>query len=470
MKTKKTWDEQLVQCIQLREKDETFEKQIAQLNFDNACEFQQPLIKKEEYIKKECGSDPKENIRYNYTKPSKVQPLLTIVLNTLLAVLGIILCIMGIDSSKKSGILLDLKNNPGQGYGQWVDTWDDFSSFDELSETWYLVENDWKQQGISVSWEDVMGIKNTYFSYGTIYSDNLLSKLTFEMSNKYSDKAASYYGWGIGVLIIAAITFFTVYRRLQSDYKVMLSKYEEECRQNNQFARAHTEWQKKVSSHEKKYVQMKNEYDKAIEEMNARKEERKREAAEIRVKQEELNEQIFVAEEGIWEKLREANERIPETKKYGNDLSDLPNNLSDFYKSIRLYLKGENFVEALLAYYIDWHNRDLEKEEERRWEEEERRRNREEREKERLREREEEQYRIEKERNRLEKERNEIERARIRAYERQEEENRLQREKLAKKEAELAKAMAHCASCALYNTCRSSAKNKQTLCFSYKRK
>lgn len=470
MRKKKTWDEQLVQCIELREKDEMFEKQIVQLNFDNASDVQKSLIKKEEYIKKECGNDPKERITYNHTKPSKVKPLITMAVNILLILISVILFIAGISSSRKCEILMDLKNNPGQGYERWVDTWGDFSSFDELSETWYLVENEWKEQGVSVSWEEVLEIKNTYFSYGTIYSDNLLSKLTFEMSNKYSDKAGGCYGWGIGVLIVAALAFFFVYRRVRSNYKKFLSEYKEECAQNAQLIQKHTEWEKKVKVHEKKYVEMKNEYDKEIEEMNARKEARKKKKAEIRAEQEKLNAQIFEAEEEIWKKIREANERIPETKKYGNDLGDLPDSISDFYKSIRLSLKDGDFVEALLAYYEDWHVRDFEEEKERRLKEEEHRRKREEREEERRRRIEEEQYRMEKERNRLEKERNQIERERIRAYERQEEENRLQREKLAKKEAELAQARAHCASCAIYETCRSSAKNKMTLCFSYKRK
>ena len=474
MKNTKTWDEQLAQCIQLREKDEMFEQNISQLQFDNACEYQQPLIKKEDYIQKKCGYDPKERIRHDYTQPSKIKPLITMAVSIVLAVLGVFLFILGISNSKKSGTLMDLKNNPGQGYEQWVDTWNDFSTFDELSETWYLVENDWKEQGVTVSWEDVLEIKNTYFSYGTIYSDNLLSKLTFEMSNQYSDKAGSCYGWGIGVLIVAAVAFFFVHRGVNSDYKMMLSKYTEECARNAQLANEHTEWEKKVKIHEKKYVEMKKEYNEETKAMNARKEERERQAAEIRAEQEKLNEQIFEAEEGIWEKLREADERVPETKKYGNDLGDLPRTTSDFFKSIRLYLKGEDFVGALLAYYNDWHERDLEAEEERRLEEEERRREREE---ERRREREEERYRMEKERNRLETERNRldaernrIERERTLAYEREQKENRRQQEQLAKKEAEYAAARAQCAQCASFAHCISGKKNKNPYCMNCKRR
>ena len=200
----------------------------------------------------------------------------------------------------------------------------------------------------------------------------------------------------------------------------------------------------------------------------------------------ELGKETQTLEKEMILKIKEADDKIPESQKYDfnifcEPLFDEENDMTieeieekygmsyseylletrlnvyihELIANLILYLKGDDIITALLKYYKKLHDDEVEREQ-----------------------------------IRIEREKNELERERIIAYERQEAENRMQQEKferereenqrqmeyerrqqekqaekdrqaLAKQEADWAAARIRCAQCSLYNTCCSMSKNKK---------
>lgn len=477
MKNEVDLEESFEKSIELYAQWQSRKEEMETLEFsmeDLEEEIAQPLISKEKHLKDTCGGDPamRQTNYHSYPKKERIKSLVWLFGAILAGILAVVFLIAGISNSKKANIFNELKHAPGQGYQQWTRTWEDYSKFEDLSETWYLVEEDWKKAGVSVSWAEVLEIKNAYFSYGTIYSDTLLSKICFEMSGKHTNGAGTCYSFMVGLGIVTVVALFIFFKVANPIYSFALQEYKEELKRNAELQQKHTEWTRNIRIQEQKYLQMQKAHEKKKAELLTKKEEYEKSKEKCAEKLEELRQERLEAEEPLRQKLYKADEKIPDNKKpegLGVGFYSPPFS-ADFWKEIRLYLQDGDFKQALLKYYEKEIVLHAEREAEKMREEELRAERRREKMAELQMEEERERSRLEKERNRLEKERNQIERERIRAYERQEEANRLQQEKLAKKEAELAQARAHCASCALYHTCRSSAKNKQTLCFGYKTK
>ena len=438
MENMNSYNEKFEHYIQLRKKNQELQNHIEMLQDEIESDEQQPLIQKEKYLSQQCGSDPLDSVRHEYSKPSRLKSVVALIGSILLVAIAVILIFVGISNSKQANKLMDLKTNPGEGYKQWVETWEDASSFGDLEDTWYLVEEDWKSQGVSVSWSDVIDIKNKFFSSGTVYSDNLLSKLTFEMSSKYSDKAGSCYGWGIGLVIAAAIVYFVLFRNANNIYQAENNAYLKEQEENAKFAKKHDEWIKKVASAKKTYANMQKAHQEEANAIVERNNNRKKKIDSLSKEIESLNRETI--EEEIFEILDNANSQVPDNKKYGLDI--FSGRLDTyFFTRIYFHLKKNNLVDALTVYYKEFHEQVIMERENERIEEEHRR--------------------VEEE----ERERNRLERQRIQAYEKEQEANRRHQEELAKKEADWAAARIRCGRCNKLEHCFRENKFKNPYCF-----
>ncbi len=277
-----------------------------------------------------------------------------------------------------------------------------------------------------------------------------------------------------GFLAIAGFIVFKVsvggFKAKKAEYNRKMDLYVKEKASNDKLKVKHNEWNKKVENAKKEY-QIENENrEKRKKDYFIAYEAFASEALKINEKYDNLDEYATLCASRdkmqieLLEVVKEFDDRIPESKKFDLDLfiegsskdygRERISFINDLLPELSLYLKGDDMLSALVEYYKESHNEELEKE-----------------------------------RIKLEEERNEIERERIRAYERQEKENRRQQEKferqreenqrqmeyerllqekqVAQQEAEWAAARIRCAQCKLYDTCCSMSKNKKphTSCF-----
>ncbi|MBE5743088.1 MAG: hypothetical protein E7358_00025 [Clostridiales bacterium] len=204
-----------------------------------------------------------------------------------------------------------------------------------------------------------------------------------------------------GLIAIVGVLLFVGAR---SDYKNSIDKYEnklnlyyKEKKQNEQIRQQQEEWKKKVEIAKAKYEKEKEEFEKnqkqIKEEYNIAYEKYKEIEDEIYRKYIDANETFwairderFDVEYELLEKLKEADDQIPSRKKYGFDLfysdyeldreedqTDEDYRREKFFRSLSAdpyevieelesWVKGEDLVSALLTYYKNKHEEELEEE------------------------------------------------------------------------------------------------------------
>lgn len=294
-----------------------------------------------------------------------------------------------------------------------------------------------------------------------------------------------------GLLAIAGFIMFSFllsgFKAEKEEYHKKMDLYVKEKHSNDELKTKHNEWNKKV-------INAKKEYQIECAKFNENHEKRKKEyfvATEVFEKEEtKINEKYNDQKYStlcasrdkmhieLVETVKDFDDKIPKSKKFDLDLFREDNSIeidyellssvnskvdgmlrmsfiNDLLPELSLYVRGNDMLSALVEYYKESHNEELERE-----------------------------------RIKLEEERNEIERERIRAYEKQQKENRRQQEKferqreenqrqmeyerrqqekqtekdrqaLAKQEADWAAARIRCAQCKFYSTCCSMSRNKK---------
>lgn len=291
------------------------------------------------------------------------------------------------------------------------------------------------------------------------------------------------------ILAIVGIIGFIItksgYKEKNKEYNENYIKYLNEKKVNEKLKKEHDLWKVKSLAAEKNYekeklifIEKQKKLGKEYEEANEKYEEEEQKIQELyhtdeydrlMEAQEKLSSDLII-------RVKKEDDRIPASKKYGLDLfTGIPLSddddmfeligkkywekfklegmlrvsfLDNLIPELSLYIKDNELLEALIRYYKEAHDEEVQQEQ-----------------------------------LRLEEERNELERERIRSYERQETENRRQqerfnnqqkelqqrlakeaekdRQKLAKQEADYAAARIRCAKCKYYSTCCSMSRNKK---------
>ena len=309
------------------------------------------------------------------------------------------------------------------------------------------------------------------------------------------------------ILAIVFIKGINKFRSKKIHYNYDLRKYKEEQFANSKLKKEHETWLKKVEETKKQYELEKKEFiDTQLDTYKKYQRALAKHHKEIGPFCDKCEEQTspLITERDALDReiiriIKSADDKIPDSKKFGLDLfiekdfdaddyftfededeeaNDLFDSLtvdyySDLLPSLILCLKGSDMVSALLRYYEEEHEEKLEQDryimEQFRFAEaqaEERERNRIERERIESFEREQEKNR--RQQAEVERERNRVERERIEAFEREQKENRRHQEKLAAEESKCAAARIRCAKCTSYSYCLSMSKNKNPNCPSYR--
>ena len=252
-------------------------------------------------------------------------------------------------------IFSDLKKNPGEGYEQWVSGWSDVESFEDLSETWYLVQEDWRLKGVEVTWEDVLETKKKHFKYvTTIHSDSLLERLCNDQREKYDSSNGFVFGVVLDIVALICLIVFIVALKYRIE---SLREYKAEKQANAEIDRKHSIWTQQVERVKMTWQRLLEEHNKAIEEERAL---FKKKAVQVKKKLKKLEEDYDSVEEktkvidgiilGI---ILKKSQYIPNSRKVGEFDYEEPPYTAEALKELLCYMATDDIGEALNLYYED---------------------------------------------------------------------------------------------------------------------
>ena len=111
--------------------------------------------------------------------------LVIAVLCVVAAVIAAVLFVSSIAGTKKAA---DVVNDPGAEYEEWVASWPNYTSFDELEEGWKTVQNAWEARGVEVDWTYIVKVKDG-MNRSVITPDSFGSALKAQMEEDFGFEA-----------------------------------------------------------------------------------------------------------------------------------------------------------------------------------------------------------------------------------------------------------------------------------------
>lgn len=162
----------------------------------------------------------------HYERPIKISFVITAV-SLLLAIVFVVLIIS--HNKKRDDIfsIVAWDGDPGEKYINWLEALPSYKTFEELEESWIVVQKDWKSRGLDISWEYV---KKIYESSSTVAHFD--SKLRDSIRNDINDDEtweiyAAGILFGIIALVISARYLITQIIEYRIDIKWNLKTQQE---------------------------------------------------------------------------------------------------------------------------------------------------------------------------------------------------------------------------------------------------
>lgn len=78
----------------------------------------------------------------------------------------------------------DIASYPGEVYEDWLDSWANYTEFEELEPGWQAVQDDWKEKGLDVSWEYICGVWANSNSRQDQFKVKLKDAITSDLASK----------------------------------------------------------------------------------------------------------------------------------------------------------------------------------------------------------------------------------------------------------------------------------------------
>ena len=151
---------------------------------------------------------PVEKELFFVTKPNKKSVVIAACLMASFLVIAIILAVGAVSCYSRVGKISDIIDNPGEKYEAWLESFSNYSYFNELEDGWAEVEADWKSRGVDVDWKYVLTVQQKRIQ-GAVSSDNYDKQLMKSLEEDVDDcftEAAPMTFFAI-VLIIPTIVF-----------------------------------------------------------------------------------------------------------------------------------------------------------------------------------------------------------------------------------------------------------------------
>ena len=224
----------------------------------------EPLLEitEEQYLDAHLTVPQKKETKFTIA-PSKNRIIKTGSFFAAFLVTFIVGLIMVISCVSTRNNIVDLRSKPGKEYTEWLESFGDVDTFDDLEDGWKDVQKSWAKQGIKVDWvyvEEVKsGIRNS-----TIYADVFSSKIfeaMMEDSMKGYNGKVTFMALSCIAMIISA--FMTVSRC--REYKREMLEHQRIEHKNYQARRFNEqEWPKLMAECEKKKLELIEDYKESI--------------------------------------------------------------------------------------------------------------------------------------------------------------------------------------------------------------
>lgn len=170
--------------------------------------------------------EPKKKTVLESIEPSNNNKRINFV--SLILMLGIILFIgLLIFTIWRIRYISEFFKNPGTAWQNWLDTsWNNVEDIYDIENGWNLVEADWENKGVFVSWEFVKKIIDSNNTRFIIYSNDLLKWIEEKYSHKY--EIFIYVScFAIPTLIYFLIKLLIIKKKRNENYKTKYEKYVE---------------------------------------------------------------------------------------------------------------------------------------------------------------------------------------------------------------------------------------------------
>ena len=227
--------------------------------------------KAESELERELSNEPEEQ-PWQYCEKNGKNLVLMCIFATI-AIVCLVLTVMfakqGISNWNSATAAKDLtgdySGDPGEVYRDWLASWSNYNTFDELEEGWGAVQEDWESKGLSISWEFVKDVyeENPYpeaarFDYSL--RRTISSSYARELKDKGTNRLMAAVLLGIAFVFVAvpAVVFTKIYFSVRStnvfikNQNIIAEKYNE-----GEYIKIHDAWLAKVEK-------MSQEYDKLL--------------------------------------------------------------------------------------------------------------------------------------------------------------------------------------------------------------
>lgn len=293
------WEKELDTCLHLLEAKEDAEYALTTCEDTLEKEITLDYASEQDYVNAKCGSNPLKNQSYSVSKPEKGKFLFSLVAMLVFFAACIGTLIASFVCSANQSTFTEMRKTPDTAYEQWADGWDSVSSFNELEDTWYIVQNEWGKRGLTVTWNDVLASKQALTRYSsTIYSGELYKQLCADMANKMSEQEGTMQFLAIFSLI-PAVVFAIITKKRGVVLRCDTAEYNEQEKRNRELELEYNQWKKDVEKAKTEYVRLRKKVAEQQEELAEEKQAAKKRIKELQVTINKLTEQCNKASEKV---------------------------------------------------------------------------------------------------------------------------------------------------------------------------
>ena len=330
------WEKVFDTCLRVFEEKEDAEYLLTKCEDTLKEEIAMEYATQEDYVNRKCGLSPLEYQSHSVSKPAKGKFIFSLVAALVFFAVCIGSFVASLVCTANGSTFKEMRKELDAAYQQWAGGWGSASSFAELEDTWYIVQDAWGERGLMVTWNDVLASKEYLTRYSnTIYSGELYEQLCADMANKMSEQEQGLQFLAIFSLVPAVIfTISTVKKGII--VKCNQNEYSEQEKRNWELANQNKDWLKGVEKAKAEYVRLCAELKKQKANLEEKKAAAKEKIKELEITIEKLTVQCNQAAEKIETALWQLNYSFElDSGVVSRIYSHLRDN--DFQKAVEMY-------------------------------------------------------------------------------------------------------------------------------------